>query len=145
KVGEAVRSEVQGRVTGAIAQAVGLPASFVGALVGGSSMKQAIHAYEKSLTTEAISQATGVPAWYIDSQIAEKEANHKMASSFHYNMGRVQAAPVLLVAGLLRGATSAYSPVSGMQKKADALNKRAKKFADHLGREAYENREAIDT
>ncbi|WP_459178170.1 TIGR04388 family protein, partial [Leptospira santarosai] len=145
KVGEAVRSEVQGRVTGAIAQAVGLPASFVGALVGGSSMKQAIHAYEKSLTTEAISQATGVPAWYIDSKIAEKEATHKMASSFHYNMGRVQAAPVLLVAGLLRGATSAYSPVSGMQKKADALNKRAKKFADHLGREAYENREAIDT
>ncbi|MDI7158155.1 peptidase M23, partial [Leptospira santarosai] len=145
KVGEAVRSEVQGRVTGAIAQAVGLPASFVGALVGGSSMKQAIHAYEKSLTTEAISQATGVPAWYIDSKIAEKEANHKMASSFHYNMGRVQAAPVLLVAGLLRGATSAYSPVSGMKKKADALNKRAKKFADHLGREAYENREAIDT
>ncbi|ONF83453.1 peptidase M23 [Leptospira santarosai serovar Grippotyphosa] len=145
KVGEAVRSEVQGRVTGAIAQAVGLPASFVGALVGGGSMKQAIHAYEKSLTTEAISQATGIPAWYLDQKIAEKEANHKMASSFHYNMGRAQAAPVLLVAGLLRGATSAYSPVSGMKKKADALNKRAKKFADHLGREAYENREAIDT
>ncbi|EMO59103.1 hypothetical protein LEP1GSC161_0348 [Leptospira santarosai str. CBC1416] len=145
KVGEAIRSEVQGRVTGAIAEAVGLPSSFVGALVGGGGMKQAIHAYEKSLTTQAISQATGVPAWYIDSQIAEKEENHKMASSFHYNMGRAQAAPVLLVAGLARGAASAYSPLSGMKKKADALNKRAKKFADHLGREAYENREAIDT
>ncbi|EMO22896.1 hypothetical protein LEP1GSC168_4142 [Leptospira santarosai str. HAI134] len=145
KVGEAIRSEVQGRVTGAIAEAVGLPSSFVGAFVGGGGMKQAIHAYEKSLTTQAISQATGVPAWYIDSQIAEKEENHKMASSFHYNMGRAQAAPVLLVAGLARGAASAYSPLSGMKKKADALNKRAKKFADHLGREAYENREAIDT
>ncbi|MDI7187937.1 peptidoglycan DD-metalloendopeptidase family protein [Leptospira santarosai] len=145
KVGEAIRSEVQGRVTGAIAEAVGLPSSFVGALVGGGGMKQAIHAYERSLTTQAISQATGVPAWYIDSQIAEKEETHKMASSFHYNMGRAQAAPVLLVAGLARGAASAYSPLSGMKKKADALNRRAKKFADHLGREAYENREVIDT
>ncbi|TGN14029.1 hypothetical protein EHR03_04460, partial [Leptospira mayottensis] len=63
---EAIKSEVQSRITGAVAEATGLPASFVGALVGGSNMKQAMKAYEKSVTTEAISQATGIPAWYLN-------------------------------------------------------------------------------
>ncbi|ENO63164.1 hypothetical protein LEP1GSC191_1548, partial [Leptospira borgpetersenii serovar Mini str. 201000851] len=52
KVGQAVEGEIRSRVTGAIAEATGLPASFVGALVGGSNMKQAMKAYEKSVTTE---------------------------------------------------------------------------------------------
>ncbi|EMN54924.1 hypothetical protein LEP1GSC089_0037 [Leptospira interrogans serovar Autumnalis str. LP101] len=42
----------------AIAEASGLPASFVGALVGGGSVKDAMKAYEKSVTTEAISKVT---------------------------------------------------------------------------------------
>ncbi|EKP14617.1 hypothetical protein LEP1GSC128_1343, partial [Leptospira borgpetersenii str. 200801926] len=88
KVGQAVEGETRSRVTGAIAEATGLPASFVGALVGGSNMKQAMKAYEKSVTTEAISQATGIPAWYLNQKIAEKEATHEMAKSFSYNVGR---------------------------------------------------------
>ncbi|EMN43399.1 hypothetical protein LEP1GSC086_1654, partial [Leptospira weilii str. LNT 1234] len=71
-----------------IAEASGLPASLVGALVGGANMKQAMKAYEKSVTTEAISQATGIPAWYLNQKIAEKEATHAMSTSFSYNMGR---------------------------------------------------------
>ncbi|MCL8268764.1 peptidase M23, partial [Leptospira weilii] len=55
KVGQAVEGEIRSRVTGAIAEATGLPASLVGALVGGANMKQAMKAYEKSVTTEAIS------------------------------------------------------------------------------------------
>ncbi|MDI7221898.1 hypothetical protein QMM98_11055, partial [Leptospira santarosai] len=40
KVGEAIRSEVQGRVTGAIAEAVGLPSSFVGCRIHTKGSKQ---------------------------------------------------------------------------------------------------------
>ncbi|WP_407936686.1 TIGR04388 family protein, partial [Leptospira santarosai] len=69
KVGEAVRSEVQGRVTGAVAEATGLPASLIGALVGGSSMKDAVKAYVKDEATNAISKATGIPAWMISNQM----------------------------------------------------------------------------
>ncbi|KAA1289912.1 hypothetical protein C4X99_05215 [Leptospira interrogans serovar Geyaweera] len=69
-------------MTGAIAEASGLPASFVGALVGGGSVKDAMKAYEKSVTTEAISKATGIPGWYLDQKMAEKEANHAMTTSF---------------------------------------------------------------
>ncbi|EMJ94238.1 polymorphic toxin-type HINT domain-containing protein [Leptospira alstonii] len=66
---QAVKSEVQSRVTGAVAEATGLPASLVGALVGGSSMKDAVKAYVKDETTNAISKATGIPAWMISKQM----------------------------------------------------------------------------
>ncbi|UPY77274.1 hypothetical protein FH581_015205 [Leptospira weilii] len=66
---QAVKSEVQSRVTGAVAEATGLPASLVGALVGGSSMKDAVKAYVKDETTNAISKATGIPAWLISKQM----------------------------------------------------------------------------
>ncbi|AXX17333.1 peptidase M23 [Leptospira borgpetersenii serovar Ceylonica] len=134
---EAVRSEVQSRVTGAIAEATGLPASFVGALVGGSNMKQAMKAYEKSVTTEAISQATGIPAWYLNQKISEKEANHEMAKSFSYNVGRaITVAAVAMSAGTLGVVALAMN-----QDLMSSVNK----FADHIGKEAYKNRETIDT
>ncbi|MDO6395926.1 hypothetical protein Q4554_17785, partial [Leptospira santarosai] len=57
------------RITGAVAEATGLPASLVGALVGGSSMKDAVKAYVKDETTNAISKATGIPAWMISNQM----------------------------------------------------------------------------
>ncbi|MDO6395522.1 TIGR04388 family protein [Leptospira santarosai] len=161
KVGEAVRSEVQGRVTGAIAEAVGLPASFVGALVGGGSMKQAIHAYEKSLTTQAISQATGVPAWYLDQKIAEKEANHAVTTSFSYNVGRGLAtmATTGIVQALARAGEAFldYTPGGLLIKAvvpslsnqaheaADNIDKQAGKLGDKIGREAYKNKDTIDT
>ncbi|MDI7158381.1 polymorphic toxin-type HINT domain-containing protein, partial [Leptospira santarosai] len=66
---QAVRSEAQSRITGAVAEATGLPASLVGALVGGSSMKDAVKAYVKDETTNAISKATGIPAWMISNQM----------------------------------------------------------------------------
>ncbi|UPY77364.1 peptidase M23 [Leptospira weilii] len=66
---QAVKSEVQSRVTGAVAEATGLPASLVGALVGGSSMKDAVKAYVKDETVNAISKATGIPAWMISNQM----------------------------------------------------------------------------
>ncbi|ULH30621.1 hypothetical protein FH586_16540 [Leptospira weilii] len=66
---QALKSEVQSRVTGAIAEATGLPASLVGALVGGSSMKDAVKAYVKDETVNAISKATGIPAWMISNQM----------------------------------------------------------------------------
>lgn len=66
---QAVKSEFQSRVTGAVAEATGLPASFVGALVGGGSMKDAVKAFEKSTINSAISKATGIPEWLISSQM----------------------------------------------------------------------------
>ncbi|EMO87165.1 hypothetical protein LEP1GSC024_1881 [Leptospira noguchii str. 2001034031] len=69
KVTQAVEGEIRSRVTGAIAEATGLPASFVGALVGGSNMKQAMKAYVKDETTNAISKATGLPTWLISNQM----------------------------------------------------------------------------
>ncbi|WP_246838089.1 hypothetical protein, partial [Leptospira mayottensis] len=163
---EAIKSEVQSRVTGAIAEASGLPASFVGALVGGSNMKQAMKAYEKSVTTEAISQVTGIPAWYLNQKISEKEATHEMAKSFSYNMGRtvgvlstggITAFPSLAL-GVLKasgGGLIANAIQPGIVKqlenrvehfnKTNALSKQVNKFADHIGKEAYENRETIDT
>ncbi|OLY61216.1 peptidase M23 [Leptospira santarosai serovar Guaricura] len=66
---QAVRSEAQSRITGAVAEATGLPASLVGALVGGSSMKDAVKAYVKDEATNAISKATGIPAWMISNQM----------------------------------------------------------------------------
>ncbi|MBE0305366.1 peptidase M23 [Leptospira interrogans serovar Yeoncheon] len=66
---QAVRSEAQSRITGAVAEATGLPASLVGALVGGSSMKDAVKAYVKDETTNAISKATGLPTWLISNQM----------------------------------------------------------------------------
>ncbi|WP_041175433.1 TIGR04388 family protein, partial [Leptospira santarosai] len=134
KVGEAIRSEVQGRVTGAIAEAVGLPSSFVGAFVGGGGMKQAIHAYEKSLTTQAISQATGVPAWYLDQRIAEKEAHHAMTSSFSYNLGTTMAGGVKYAPSMLL-----------LEALVPGLREDVNKFVEHVGEEAYKNRETIDT
>ncbi|MBW9233930.1 TIGR04388 family protein [Leptospira santarosai] len=161
KVGEAVRSEVQGRVTGAIAEAVGLPSSFVGALVGGGSMKQAIHAYEKSLTTQAISQATGVPAWYLDQKIAEKEATHAMTTSFSYNVGRGLAtmATTGIVQALARAGEAFLDYTPGgllikavvpslsnqVHEAADNIDKQAGKLTDKIGREAYKNKDTIDT
>ncbi|UOG55063.1 peptidase M23 [Leptospira noguchii] len=137
KVTQAVEGEIRSRVTGAIAEATGLPASFVGALVGGSNMKQAMKAYEKSVTTEAISKATGIPSWYLDQKIAEKEANHAMAQSFSYNLGRaVAVGAVLTTGGVLAGVALATNP-----KLMDSFNK----FADHIGKQAYENKEIIDT
>ncbi|WP_228008738.1 TIGR04388 family protein [Leptospira borgpetersenii] len=137
KVGQAVEGEIRSRVTGAIAEATGLPASFVGALVGGSNMKQAMKAYEKSVTTEAISQATGIPAWYLNQKIAEKEANHEMAKSFSYNVGRaITVAAVAMSAGTLGVVALAMN-----QDLMSSVNK----FADHIGKEAYKNRETIDT
>ncbi|EMF98329.1 peptidase, M23 family [Leptospira borgpetersenii str. 200701203] len=157
---EAVRSEVQSRITGAVAEATGLPASFVGALVGGSNMKQAMKAYEKSVTTEAISQATGIPAWYLNQKISEKEANHEMAKSFSYNAGRSLVTMVTGVVQVVARAGEAfldYTP-SGLlmkavapsltdqaRKTANNVDKQAGKFADHIGKEAYKNRETIDT
>ncbi|WP_244858331.1 peptidoglycan DD-metalloendopeptidase family protein, partial [Leptospira borgpetersenii] len=137
KVGQAVEGEIRSRVTGAIAEATGLPASFVGALVGGSNMKQAMKAYEKSVTTEAISQATGIPAWYLNQKIAEKEATHEMAKSFSYNVGRaITVAAVAMSAGTLGVVALAMN-----QDLMSSVNK----FADHIGKEAYKNRETIDT
>ncbi|URD69696.1 peptidoglycan DD-metalloendopeptidase family protein [Leptospira borgpetersenii] len=137
KVGQAVEGEIRSRVTGAIAEATGLPASFVGALVGGSNMKQAMKAYEKSMTTEAISQATGIPAWYLNQKIAEKEATHEMAKSFSYNVGRaITVAAVAMSAGTLGVVALAMN-----QDLMSSVNK----FADHIGKEAYKNRETIDT
>ncbi|RHX85156.1 hypothetical protein DLM78_13585, partial [Leptospira stimsonii] len=66
---QAVKSEVQSRMTGAIAEATGLPASFVGALVGGGSFKDAVKAFEKATINSAISEATGIPEWLISSQM----------------------------------------------------------------------------
>ncbi|EKR62787.1 hypothetical protein LEP1GSC036_2218 [Leptospira weilii str. 2006001853] len=66
---QAVKSEAQSRITGAVAEATGLPASLVGALVGGSSMKDAVKAYVKDETVNAISKATGIPAWMISNQM----------------------------------------------------------------------------
>ncbi|WP_139324797.1 TIGR04388 family protein [Leptospira santarosai] len=66
---QAVRSEAQSRITGSVAEATGLPASLVGALVGGSSMKDAVKAYVKDEATNAISKATGIPAWMISNQM----------------------------------------------------------------------------
>ncbi|EMN45254.1 hypothetical protein [Leptospira weilii] len=157
---EAVKSEVQSRVTGAIAEASGLPASLVGALVGGANMKQAMKAYEKSVTTEAISQATGIPAWYLNQKIAEKEATHAMSTSFSYNMGRSLATMVtapIQIAAKAAVAALEYTPqgrmiqaaspgiVSQVKEASDNVNKQANKFADHIGQEAYKNRETIDT
>ncbi|EKR64992.1 hypothetical protein LEP1GSC036_1054 [Leptospira weilii str. 2006001853] len=68
---QAVRSEAQSRITGAVAEATGLPASLVGALVGGSSMKDAVKAYVKDEATNAISKATGLPTWLISNQMAK--------------------------------------------------------------------------
>ncbi|UPY76959.1 hypothetical protein FH581_013540 [Leptospira weilii] len=157
---EALKSEVQSRVTGAIAEASGLPASLVGALVGGANMKQAMKAYEKSVTTEAISQATGIPAWYLNQKIAEKEATHAMSTSFSYNMGRSLATMVtapIQIAAKAAVAALEYTPqgrmiqaaspgiVSQVKEASDNVNKQANKFADHIGQEAYKNRETIDT
>ncbi|WP_420844314.1 hypothetical protein [Leptospira mayottensis] len=66
---QAVKSEAQSRITGAVAEATGLPASLVGALVGGSSMKDAVKAYVKDETVNAISKATGLPTWLISNQM----------------------------------------------------------------------------
>ncbi|WP_406600514.1 peptidase M23 [Leptospira sanjuanensis] len=66
---QAVRSEAQSRITGAVAEATGLPASFVGALVGGGSMKDAVKAFEKATINSAISKATGLPEWLISGQM----------------------------------------------------------------------------
>ncbi|WP_235596179.1 peptidase M23, partial [Leptospira weilii] len=138
KVGQAVEGEIRSRVTGAIAEATGLPASLVGALVGGANMKQAMKAYEKSVTTEAISQATGIPAWYLNQKISEKEATHAMSTSFSYNMGRSLATYAVAVAAM-----SPYGQLA-MAIKPDLI-KQANKFVDHIGQEAYKNRETIDT
>ncbi|WP_415857828.1 hypothetical protein [Leptospira weilii] len=160
KVGQAVEGEIRSRVTGAIAEASGLPASLVGALVGGANMKQAMKAYEKSVTTEAISQATGIPAWYLNQKIAEKEATHAMSTSFSYNMGRSLATMVtapIQIAAKAAVAALEYTPqgrmiqaaspgiVSQVKEASDNVNKQANKFADHIGQEAYKNRETIDT
>ncbi|WP_061244931.1 peptidoglycan DD-metalloendopeptidase family protein, partial [Leptospira noguchii] len=133
KVTQAVEGEIRSRVTGAIAEATGLPASFVGALVGGSNMKQAMKAYEKSVTTEAISKATGIPSWYLDQKIAEKEANHAMTTSFSYNM-----------ATTLVGSLKYSPPLLAAQALIPGLKEDVNKFVDHVGREAYKNRETID-
>ncbi|EQA71190.1 large structural domain protein [Leptospira noguchii serovar Panama str. CZ214] len=136
KITQAVEGEIRSRVTGAIAEASGLPASFVGALVGGGSVKDAMKSYEKSVTTEAISQATGIPSWYLDQKMAEKEANHAVTTSFSYNMGRALAVGAVATSGgVLSGVVLATN-----QKLMGSVNK----FADHIGREAYENRETID-
>ncbi|WP_242508153.1 M23 family metallopeptidase [Leptospira mayottensis] len=138
---EAIKSEVQSRITGAVAEATGLPASFVGALVGGSNMKQAMKAYEKSVTTEAISQATGIPAWYLNQKISEKEATHAMTTSFSYNMGRGLGTMAAVAI-----ATVAVGPVGVIALAANPdVTKKVNKFSDHLGKQAYENRETIDT
>ncbi|WP_237578361.1 peptidase M23 [Leptospira mayottensis] len=138
---EAIKSEVQSRITGAVAEATGLPASFVGALVGGSNMKQAMKAYEKSVTTEAISQATGIPAWYLNQKISEKEATHAMTTSFSYNMGRGLGTMAAVAI-----ATVAVGPIGVIALAANPdVTKKVNKFSDHLGKQAYENRETIDT
>ncbi|EMJ62138.1 hypothetical protein LEP1GSC051_1221 [Leptospira sp. P2653] len=114
---EALKSEVQSRVTGAIAEATGLPASLVGALVGGANMKQAMESYKKSVTTEAISQATGIPAWYLNQKISEKEATHAMSTSFSYNMGRSLATMVtapIQIAAKAAVAALEYTPQGRM-------------------------------
>ncbi|MGJ4754353.1 TIGR04388 family protein [Leptospira kmetyi] len=143
---EAMGGVVQGKVTGIVAQATGLPPAFVGALVGGSSMKEAVKAYEKSVTTEVISKATGIPEWYINSKIAEKEANHAMAKSFSYNMGRsIATYAAVAVAGAV--ATSPLG-LAAMALKPDLVSdftKSATKFADHIGKQFYEQRDTIDT
>ncbi|MBM9579709.1 hypothetical protein JWG45_21400, partial [Leptospira sp. 201903070] len=54
---------------GMVAEATGLPASFVGALVGGGSLKSAVKAFEKATINSAISKATGIPEWMISSQM----------------------------------------------------------------------------
>uniref|UniRef100_UPI00077344B3 hypothetical protein n=1 Tax=Leptospira interrogans TaxID=173 RepID=UPI00077344B3 len=120
--------------TGAIAEASGLPASFVGALVGGGSVKDAMKAYEKSVTTEAISKATGIPGWYLDQKMAEKEANHAMTTSFSYNM-----------ATSMVGSLKYSPPLLAAQALIPGLKEDVNKFVDHVGREAYKNRETIDT
>ncbi|XDD50697.1 TIGR04388 family protein [Leptospira sp. WS92.C1] len=66
---QSVQGELQSRVTGAVAEATGLPASFVGALVGGSSMKDAFQAFQKQTITSEISKATGIPEWVISGQM----------------------------------------------------------------------------
>ncbi|WP_025176691.1 TIGR04388 family protein [Leptospira interrogans] len=134
KVTQAVEGEIRSRVTGAIAEASGLPASFVGALVGGGSVKDAMKAYEKSVTTEAISKATGIPGWYLDQKMAEKEANHAMTTSFSYNM-----------ATSMVGSLKYSPPLLAAQALIPGLKEDVNKFVDHVGREAYKNRETIDT
>ncbi|WP_206698785.1 TIGR04388 family protein, partial [Leptospira stimsonii] len=68
---QSARNLIQSKVTGAVAEATGLPASFVGALVGGSSMKEAFKAFEKATITTGISKATGIPEWMISGQLAK--------------------------------------------------------------------------
>ncbi|EKR28529.1 hypothetical protein LEP1GSC087_0538 [Leptospira interrogans serovar Bataviae str. L1111] len=134
KVTQAVEGEIRSRVTGAIAEASGLPASFVGALVGGGSVKDAMKAYEKSVTTEAISKATGIPGWYLDQKMAEKEANHAMTTSFSYNMATSLLAPLKYA-----------PPLMLIESVVPGLKETVNKTVDHVGREAYKNRETIDT
>ncbi|WP_438266269.1 TIGR04388 family protein [Leptospira kirschneri] len=164
KVTQAVEGEIRSRITGSIAEATGLPASFVGALVGGSNMKQAMKAYEKSVTTEAISKATGIPGWYLDQKMAEKEATHEMAKSFSYNLGRAAGMaasgvgifttmPSTMLLAAKSSGVGLVSPglIDQLEDKVDhfnktnSLSKQVNKFADHVGREAYENKEIIDT
>lgn len=103
---ESAQSVYQDRVTGAIAEATGLPASFVGALVGGGSMGDAVKAYIQDQTTQAISEATGIPAWVISGELAKRsQPKEQWYQSQEFQMATTVVA---VAAAPFTGGTSLY-------------------------------------
>ncbi|XDD51247.1 TIGR04388 family protein [Leptospira sp. WS92.C1] len=101
---QSVQGELQSRVTGAVAEATGLPASFVGALVGGSSMKDAFQAFQKQTITSEISKATGIPEWVISGQM--DKMNQKKEEFYETQEFQMAVSVVAIVAAPFTGGAS---------------------------------------
>ncbi|XDD51262.1 C39 family peptidase [Leptospira sp. WS92.C1] len=101
---QSVQGELQSRVTGALAEATGLPASFVGALVGGSSMEDAFQAFQKQTITSEISKATGIPEWVISGQM--DKMNQKKEEFYETQEFQMAVSVVAIVAAPFTGGAS---------------------------------------
>ncbi|XDD50703.1 peptidase M23 [Leptospira sp. WS92.C1] len=101
---QSVQGELQSRVTGAVAEATGLPSSFVGALVGGSSMKDAFQAFQKQTITSEISKATGIPEWVISGQM--DKMNQKKEEFYETQEFQMAVSVVAIVAAPFTGGAS---------------------------------------
>ncbi|XDD51253.1 polymorphic toxin-type HINT domain-containing protein [Leptospira sp. WS92.C1] len=101
---QSVQGELQSRVTGAVAEATGLPSSFIGALVGGSSMKDAFQAFQKQTITSEISKATGIPEWVISGQM--DKMNQKKEEFYETQEFQMAVSVVAIVAAPFTGGAS---------------------------------------
>ncbi len=148
-----VQSQLQSRVAGAIGEATGIPTSIIAAVLGGSSLKDAVTGYAEGLIVQEIETATGIPGLgaHLLSEYKAKQARRNSATGKNANAmaSAVTAGAMGMGFSMLTGGMSSMAALGGvgggtiMAQAAAAAGFQSAVAGTAMGKFAHDNQEKL--